>query len=204
MGTKPNESGLSLLELVLALTLLALILLGTTTLESSVVRLHGTNFKAQEMQNQMSYAYRIFEQELGDSELVKIDRLPDPTTAPALLVHWYQWRLRPLGGNPDGSNDIAYEIDLRGGANLFRKTAAGVTQNLIPPGSLRLGPLKYPVTPNNQLALWTNSNLKLWTMNLGLDLALPDGRAVAMPGYGRSFLIRIARVQDCRSGTCIG
>lgn len=203
MKIKKTEPGLTLVELVLALTILALILVGTSAFDSTVARLYAANFRTQEMQNQISYAYRIFQKELANSELVKIDRLPNPTIDPALLVHWYQWRLRPRGGNPNGADDISYEIDLRAGAKIFRKTAGAVTQNLAVPGSLRLGPLKYPVTPNNQLALWTTADFKLWTLNLGLDLTTPEGRAVAMPGYGKSFLIRTALVQDCRSGTCV-
>lgn len=200
-----KNTGLTLIELILAMSMLAIILLGTTNLESSVVRLQAGTFQAAQLQHQLSYAYRVWEKDLGNSERVMIDRLPAATIDPALLVHWYQWRLRPRGGNPNGANDIAYEIDLRSGALRFRKTVGvgGTPQELTAPGTLQLGPVVHPDPPQNRLALWTSSDLKLWNLNLGLNANLPLGQVVKMPGFVKSFLIRTALVQDCRSGTCV-
>ena len=202
-GRRP-ERGLTLLELILSMTMLSIVLLGTTTLESSAARIQAGNFQVADLQNQLSYAARVFEKDWANSSLVMIDRMPAPATAPASLVQWYQWRLRPQGGNANGSSDISYEIDLRTpSSSVFRKTAGGVTTNLIPVGGLQVGPLQCPISPQNYLALWTSTDFKLWTLNLGLSTTLSFGKKAPAPGYGKSFLARTAPVMDCRSGTCV-
>ena len=201
---KNGVSGLTLVELVLALTMLSILLLGTTTLDSAVTRLSLRNAEAVRMQNHTAYFYQLLEKDLSSAAVLQILNMPDPTATLTASSHYYRWRIKPLNANPDGSQDIVYEIDLRtSGSEVFRRTVGATAENLAPVGCLQIGPLKYPAPPGNRVAMWTSSDFKLMTVNLGLQSILPNKDLVGMSGYGKSFLMRTASVSDCRVQICV-
>ena len=197
-----NSQGLTLLELILAMSMFAIILFGGTRLESSAVRLTAGNYEAEGLQNELGYAYRILEKDFVSPKLVKIIQMPEPLAAPKVITHLYQWDIRPYEAKTDGSEDIHYVLDLIPGHKKFQRTVKGVTEDLISSDALGVGPLKYPDPPNNRLAFWTDPTMKLITINLALESLNVKHGMKSQPGYARSFLIRTGTVQDCRSGPC--
>ena len=200
---KNSVSGLTLVELVLALTMLSILLLGTTTLGSAATRLGLRNSEAVRMQNQATYFYQLLGKDLSSAAVLQILNMPDPTATLTASSHYYRWKIKPQNANPDGSQDIVYEIDLRtSGSEVFRRTVGATAENLAPIGCPKIGPLKYPAPPGNGVAMWTSSDFKLMTVNLGLQSALSNKDLAGMSGYGRSFLMRTALVSDCRVQLC--
>ena len=196
-----KESGLTLLELLLALAILPIILLGTTAMERSMVRVQAGNMAASEIQNQLSFAYRSLEKDFENASLVMIDRMPDPAQGP--VEPWYQWRIRPIGGSAAGTDDVNYEIDLRSqSSSVFRKYNEAETQEFVVPGNLELGSVRDPAA-QTKVPVWFSPDFKMLTLNLAAKSTLPQGSIVKMRGYSKSFFIRTALISDCRSGTCV-
>ena len=197
---KLKTAGFSLLELILAMTMLSIILLGTSKLESSVVRLSTNTAENMDMQNQLFYAFRVLDKDLGTAETMDILALPDPALDTASLTHIYSWKIHPVGVL-DNSQDATYLIDLENQPVVFQKTVGGKTVDLVVPGKLTLGSLKDAAAPNNKMAVWITNGFKLMVLSLGLDCG--NNCMKSQPRYTRSFWIRSAKVSDCRSGTCL-
>ena len=197
--------GFSLLELVLAMTMLSVIILGSTTLESSVMRLTAGDMEVSGLQNQLLYAYRAVEKDMNAPSLVSIDAMPDPLPpAGTRPVQFYQWRVQPQNGTPE----IRYVIDLSKSPSRFQRIQNSVTQDLLPQNVLTFGPLKYPAANAIDLVMWMSNSNKMVTFNLGLQSTFANNTqvklpGVRLPGFSKSILIRTGKVQDCRSGVCI-
>lgn len=195
-----NEKGLSMIELVMAMLMLSIVMLGASSLESSVARIQSGTIRSVELQNNLSYAYRQLDQDLGNASRVMIDRLPDANTPN--MDQLFEWRIRPLNGNTNGTDDISYVLDLRANNNFFRRTAQNSTKDLLPSGTVTFGSLRHP-NVNSQIGMWASADLKLLTLNLNLKVEASQPTAASKkPGYQKSFLIRTAVVQDCRSAAC--
>ena len=167
---KLKTAGFSLLELILAMTMLSVILLGASKLESSVVRLSTVNRGNMEMQNELFYAFRVLDKDMGTAESINILKLPNPSDDPTLISHLYSWKIHPVNV-ADASQDVTYTIDLRDDQpHVFQKTVGnGNPVNLVPSGGLTLGALKDATAPNNTMAVWMTNGFKLMTLSLGLD-----------------------------------
>ncbi|MBI4240490.1 MAG: hypothetical protein HY613_02130 [Candidatus Rokubacteria bacterium] len=186
------------------MTILSFMLLAATTIESSVIQMTGAGMHYSELENQLTYAYRSLEKDLGNTELVQILEAPNPLNTSNPGPHLYRWKVRPKGGNPNGAEDVTYVIDLRPeNPSLFQRTFQITVKDLVAQGKLILGPLKYPQGSQNQFAVWFTNNNKLMRLNLGLKSANYVKKEVNVPGYSRSIWIRMGKVQDCRSGTCV-
>ena len=197
---KSKSAGFSILELILAMSMLSIILWGASKLESSAVRLSTNDIGSMEMQNQLFYAFRILDKDMGTAETINILKLPDPATAASSLVQLYSWKIHPVN-MADTSQDITYTIDLQNTKGVFQKTVGTKTTHLVSPGKLTLGSLKDVAAPNNKMAVWMTNGFKLMTVSLGLDCGANCSKS--QPLYTRSFWIRSAKVSDCRSGICL-
>lgn len=199
---KKNDRGFSLIEVIMAMLMLSIVMLSSSTIESSMINMQAGNIQNQNLQNNIVGAYRQLEIDFGNSTTVKINTMPNPVSS-TTIVQYYQWTIRPNNGNSNGADDIVYEMDMRNDAGRFRRTEHSTVTELVPPGTLKVGPALLAQYPSKQLAMWASSDLKLITLNIQADKTLnnPTVKHKA-PGYLKSFFVRTGNVLDCRSGTC--
>lgn len=192
-----NQKGLSLVELVLSMTMLSIVMVGASTLETSVIRIQTGNYKNVDFHNQLAFAYRQMDLDFGNTSLVMIDAMPQDAAEAQL----YQWRIRPNDAATDGTDDITYTLDLQSQTTSFKRTEQGVTEDLLPLGLVAIGSLTPPQS-EFPLAMWTSPDLKFITFNIKMDTQAANMLSTPKTGYGKSFLVRTGNVMDCRSVAC--
>jgi hypothetical protein len=186
-----------LVELVLSMTMLSIVMVGASTLETSVIRMQTGTSRNMEFHNDLSFAYRYLDLDFGTAALVMIDAMPEAEEE----EHYYEWRIRPDGASEDGTEDITYILDLESDVSLFTRTEGETTIDLVPPGRLSMGSLARP--QGGSFAMWATPDLELITLNIKMNTHTDlDKYGADKSGFAKSIFVRTGNVMDCRDGSC--
>lgn len=171
-----GKSGLTLLELVLAMSVLAIIVMGSGAMSLVAARLANRGAAHTHLDHQLAYAYGVLKNDLDGAATLTPNDLG--TTS-----NYYSWTIRPAGGT--GSTDITHVIDLRtAGVETWTRIQGGVTEILVLPGVISQGP--FADTLGNLKAVRLDSGKRLLYMNLE---ALSADNLIKAPAYLKTYFI---------------
>lgn len=171
-----GKSGLTFLELVLAMSVLAIIVTGSGAMSLMAARLGNRGAAHTGLDHQLAYAYGVLKNDLdGAATLTATDLGTTP--------NYYEWTIRPAGGT--GSTDITHVINLgAAGSKTWTRTQGGVTETLVLQGILSQGP--FADTLGNLKAVRMDAGKRLLYMNLE---ALSANNLIKAPAYLKTYFI---------------
>ena len=191
LGKKEDRAGLSLLELVLAMTMIGIVILAGTHLDLAAARMSGSLYGDIAVQNDLLYLVRTVEHDLLDADAVVIQTAPspaDPTYTLKLTI---------------GGQDVFYTISANAVApfpvTIKKKTtvapAAGdpaITANT--PGTALLARLDSQEPPQPLQPIEISQGSPIVKLNLAAQKTLENGKVLANSGLSKSIFLRTAKV----------
>lgn len=178
------RSGLSLLELILAMTMLAIVILAGSHLDLAAVRMSNTIFGDVAVQNDLLYLLQLIEKDLTNANVIEIQPTP-PNPANTLRL------------NIDGQNIFyTFESDLSNVVTIKRKIGAipgaadpALTTNT--PGVTLMARMTTAVIPQpmpviDEIAV----DERIIRLNLAAQRTMENQKLAAHSGLSKSIILR--------------
>ncbi len=188
--------GFTLLEVILAMTMLSVVLLAAANLDLAAARLTNATGGEVALRNNLLYAIRVMEKDIQVADEIEVlDKPLTPVESqPTVDDARYEFRLE----HSDGSPDITYVIDLTPSAQAVA-TRNGL--NLLPTGvtpKLKCPNLDLSCTgsagANKAQSPFSVAFGKIVSLHFAAQSALPGGAPVLSASASKSILLRTAVV----------